>query len=127
MAKAKKLTAAKILAGEVDVAAVKPEELVAFIADEKLDVEVVDGTPVEEVLNAICDALEAREEGESDAEKTPPEAAEPGVEQSNYLKRRAKAIAAGREELGRILSNLEDEAKKSSYIARRFKGSKKKG
>jgi predicted RNase H-like nuclease (RuvC/YqgF family) len=118
MAKAKKLTAAKILGGKVDVSGVTAEELAEFIKTETLDVAVVEGTPVPDILNAICDALEARKE---DADNTPPEAAEPGVEQSSYLKRRAKAIAAGRSELNSIQSNLEEESKKSSYIARRFK------
>jgi hypothetical protein len=113
------LTSALLLGGKVDVKAVTAKDLADFIEAEKLDVKA-EGQK-KDVLNAICDALEARGDEPPEEDDADAVTGDPGVQQSNYLKRRAKKIAAGRGELDKIGSNLEEESKKSSYIARRFK------
>ena len=113
------LTSALLLAGKVDVKAVTIKDLADFITAEKLEVSV-EGKKAD-VLNAVCDALEARGDVAPEETAAATVSGESAVQGSNYLKRRAKAIAAGRGELGQIPSNQETESKKSSYIARRFK------
>jgi hypothetical protein len=126
------LTVRDVLSGAVNVDHVSAADLAAFIAAEKLDVKPRKSK--RDTLNAICDALEERA-GNDEAGMRNDECGmmndeasvtgDPVVDGSNYLKRRAKAIAAGRGALGQIPSNLSDEAKKSSYIARRFKSNKR--
>jgi hypothetical protein len=117
-----------LLAGTVDPAKVKMADLSAFIAANGLAVSVA-GKNKAAVLNDICDALEgATPDADSD---TPASAAtvlgDPAVLGSNYLARRADKIKAGRSELNGIPTDLADEAKKSNYIARRFKKMNPKG
>jgi hypothetical protein len=129
-----KVTSALLLGGKVNVKKVTLKELADFIAAEKLD--VVIGKDKAEALNAICDALEARGDVAPEADEGPEvpdtdepvgELGEPAVSGSNYLKRRAGKIKAGRNELGQIPSDLKEQASKSSYIARRFKKMNPKG
>jgi hypothetical protein len=129
-----KITSALLLGGKVDVKKVTVEELDAFVADENLVVPV--SGKKADILNAICDALEARGDVAPESDegfKTPAtdepagELGEPAVSGSNYLKRRAGKIKAGRNELGQIPSDLKEQARKSSYIARRFKKMNPKG
>jgi hypothetical protein len=116
------LTAKDILAGEVNIKSVTAAQLADFIEEQQLDVEP--GATKADTLAAIAEALgaDADDPDEDDPDDdADPTAGETAVEGSAFLKRRAAKINAGRDELGRIGSNMADEAKKSSFIARRLR------
>jgi len=116
------LTAALILAGEVNVNNVTVDGLAAFI--ESAGIDVVAGKTKADTLNAICAALEdvADDEPDADDEDAAADVAgDPDVEGSNFLKRRTNQIQKGRGALGEVPSNMEEEAKKSSFIKRRLR------
>jgi len=118
----------ELLAGTVDPAKVKMADLSAFIAANGLSVSVA-GKNKAAVLNDICDALEGgtMEHTSNIPAKDAPILGDPSIHGSKYLSRRADKIRAGRSDLNGIPSDLADEAKKSNYIARRFKKMNPKG
>jgi hypothetical protein len=117
-----KLTEELILSGEVDEKKISAKDLDEFIADEGLDVKP--GKTKADTLKAIFMVLTGDDDGAGKNSPPDPPAAvsgDPEVTASNYLQRRAKQIAAGRGNLAAITSRKEEDAKKSSYIARRLR------
>ncbi len=130
-----KLTEELILSGEVDEKKVTAKDLDEFIAAEGLDVKP--GKTKADTLKAIYMALTVTDDdvGDADLETDADEisgdklndaapaavSGDPAVKGSNYLQRRAKQIAAGRGNMAAITSRKEEDAKKSSYIARRLR------
>lgn len=120
-----KLTREMIVQGEVDVEAVTMAEIAAF-AEEELGVPLRKGISKREALNLVVDAIEAppalpetEEEQPPDEEATPEEPA-PDLGAA-YLNRRADTIKAQQGVAASLKIDIEEQAKKSAYIARRLK------
>lgn len=126
-----KLTREMLIAG-VNPDDVKIAQLKELISDEGLDVVIKGGMSKVAAMNLIMEALEKRNVAQGPTEPEQDElpeglAADPALPDlgSNALNRRRPAIMAA-EKQGNPLGNMEEDAKKSSVIARRLKSMKNK-